>query len=84
MSALALMLAAFARVPAENRQSEATRMLAAATRYSVSAFGPIGVSGAHLIAALIFLHTLSRNAFGLFSFLLVVAPFAGTLEDGTA
>ncbi len=75
MSALALMLAAFARVPAENRQSEATRMLAAATRYSVSAFGPIGVSGAHLIAALIFLHTLSRNAFGLFSFLLVVAPF---------
>jgi O-antigen/teichoic acid export membrane protein len=76
MSALALVLAVFARGPAENRQDEAARVLAAATRYSMSAFGPIGVSGAHFIAALIFLHTLSRNAFGLFSFLLVVAPFA--------
>ncbi|HUJ03034.1 MAG TPA: hypothetical protein VLW75_05310 [Rhizomicrobium sp.] len=45
-------------------------------RYGLSAGGPMAVSAAHFIASLIFLHTLAPAEFGLFSFLLIVVPFA--------
>jgi putative peptidoglycan lipid II flippase len=57
-------------------QGRRSRPVAArAGRYALSAFGPLAVSAAHFIAALVFLHTLSRDAFGVFAFVLVVVPF---------
>ena len=53
----------------------ARRVAGIAWRYGSSAAGPVSIAGAHFIAALIFLHGLSRIEFGLFSFLLVVVPF---------
>jgi O-antigen/teichoic acid export membrane protein len=53
-----------------------------AGRYSLSAVGPIAVSGAHFAASLIFLHKLSPAEFGLFSFLLVVVPFGLSISSG--
>jgi len=76
VTALALMLATVARVPIDERDRFAANIVAAATRYSASALGPILVSAAHFIAALIFLRTLPRWAFGQFSFVLVAVPFA--------
>jgi O-antigen/teichoic acid export membrane protein len=76
MSALALMLVTFAGVPAAERKNAAAGLLSAATRYAFSAFGPISISAAHFLAAVIYLHWLPRTDFGLFSFLLVVAPFS--------
>lgn len=73
MTALAPDLAANARISTERT---AASVLPAMTRYGTSALGPIAVSGAHFLAALIFLHTLPRWAFGLFSFLLVLVPFS--------
>jgi len=75
MTALATVLALFARVSVEERRDTAERIVAATTRYSISAFGPISVSGAHFLAALILLHGLPRTEFGLFSFMLVAVPF---------
>lgn len=75
MTGLALALLTLAGVPAEKRQRVAEGFVTATCRYTVSALGPISISAAHFIAALIFLHFLSRAEFGLFSFLLVVAPF---------
>ena len=75
MTALALALLTLTGMPAEQRQSLAEGFAAAAGRYALSALGPISISAAHFVAALMFLHTLSRAEFGLFSFLLVVAPF---------
>src|SRR2546423_1772635 len=75
MTALALALLTFAGVPAGKRQSVAEDVVIAARRYALSALGPVSISAVHFIAALIFLHTLSRAEFGVFSFLLVVAPF---------
>lgn len=46
-----------------------------ALRYGLSSAGPVCISAAHFIAALLFLHTFSRGEFGQFSFLLVVVPF---------
>jgi O-antigen/teichoic acid export membrane protein len=75
VTALALALLSFAGVPADRRQSVADGLVAATGRYALSALGPVSISAAHFVAALIFLHTLSRADFGLFSFLLVVTPF---------
>ena len=76
MTALALMLATVARVPVDERDRFAAAIIAAATRYGTSALGPILISAAHFVAAIVFLHTLPRWAFGQFSFLLVAVPFA--------
>jgi O-antigen/teichoic acid export membrane protein len=57
------------------RWPSARRFAAIAWRYGSSASGPISIAGAHFIASLIFLHSLSRMEFGLFAFLLVVVPF---------
>lgn len=55
----------------------ATRRLAGVmARYGLSAMGPMSIAGAHFIASLIFLHGFSTAAFGLFSFVLVIVPFA--------
>jgi hypothetical protein len=54
---------------------ERSRLLSVALRYGFSAMGPISISAAHFVASVIFLRALSATDFGLFSFLLVVAPF---------
>lgn len=76
MTGLALMLVTFAGVRAENRPNAADGLIAASSRYFLSALGPISISAAHFAAALIYLHSMPRTAFGLFSFVLVVAPFS--------
>ena len=48
---------------------------AIALRYVVSSAGPVCISAAHFIAALLFLHAFTRAEFGVFSFLLVIVPF---------
>ncbi len=58
------------------------RLVHLAGRYSLSAIGPIAISGAHFAASLIFLHRLSPADFGLFSFLLVVVPFCLSVSSG--
>jgi hypothetical protein len=59
-----------------------SRLVQLAGRYSLTAVGPIAVSGAHFAASLIFLHKLPPAEFGLFSFLLVVVPFALSISSG--
>ncbi len=61
---------------------ERSRLVRLAGRYSLTAVGPIAVSGAHFAASLIFLHKLTPAEFGLFSFLLVVVPFALSISSG--
>jgi hypothetical protein len=58
------------------------RLVQLAGRYSLSALGPIAVSGAHFGASLMFLHRLSPREFGMFSFLLVVVPFCLSISSG--
>ena len=52
------------------------RLRAVAWRYFQSTAGLVAHSAAHFIAALIFLRSLPAADFGLFSFVLVVVPFA--------
>ena len=51
-------------------------LLATAWRYGLSTSGPVATSGAHFLASLLFVRALSAAAFGLFSFVLVIVPFA--------
>jgi hypothetical protein len=53
-----------------------------AGRYSLSAIGPVTVSAAHFAASVIFLHKLAPAEFGMFSFLLVIVPFALSISSG--
>lgn len=62
-----------ARAPGE--LGELRRLFWVAVRYGISTLGPVSVSGAHFLAALIFLQVLSRADFGLVAFLLIVVPF---------
>src|SRR6185503_10271494 len=75
MTALALVLVRLAGVPGAQQETAAARLVSAGSRYALSALGPVSVSAAHFIAALIFLHTLPRAAFGQFSFLIIVSAF---------
>ncbi|HEX4079751.1 MAG TPA: hypothetical protein VHX61_12855 [Rhizomicrobium sp.] len=50
------------------------------TRYALSASGPVCISAAHFVAAVVFLRSFSRAEFGLFSFALVVVPFCLSLS----
>jgi O-antigen/teichoic acid export membrane protein len=79
MNGIALRLVTFAGVPVEMRARAATNLTLAISRYTLSAVGPIGVSAAHFLAALILLRVLPRAEFGLFSFLLVLSPFCLSL-----
>jgi O-antigen/teichoic acid export membrane protein len=56
------------------------KLVALVTRYGLSASGPVCISFAHFVAAIICLRTLPHAAFGLFSFALVVAPFCLSLS----
>jgi O-antigen/teichoic acid export membrane protein len=47
-----------------------------AWRYILSALGPVATSGAHFLASLLFVRSLPAAQFGLFSFVLVIVPFA--------
>jgi O-antigen/teichoic acid export membrane protein len=79
MTTFARVLGIFGGAPPGSRSAGSARLLSAAGRYSLSAFGPFSISAAHLVAALILLHHLPRTQFGLFSFLLVIAPFCLSL-----
>jgi hypothetical protein len=76
MTVLAPVLRVMAEGPSGPQRGVAADRLSALARHSTSALGPIAVSAAHFVAALIFLHTLPRVAFGLFSFVLVLVPFS--------
>jgi O-antigen/teichoic acid export membrane protein len=75
MNGIVLILLDFAGVAPEQRERRAANLLSAARRHTLSAMGPISVSAAHFVAALILLRTLPRSEFGMFSFLLVLSPF---------
>lgn len=51
------------------------RLIKAAGRYALSACGPVCISGAHFLGAVLVLHTLSPVHFGLFSFVMTIVPF---------
>src|SRR5947209_3611404 len=54
-------------------------LAALARRYALSTAGPICMSAAHFVAAVVFLRAFTRVEFGLFSFLLVLVPFCFSL-----
>jgi hypothetical protein len=61
---------------APSKPSRLKPLLATARRYGLSASGPVATSGAHFLASLLFVRSLPAAAFGLFSFVLVIVPFA--------
>jgi O-antigen/teichoic acid export membrane protein len=61
---------------AEAPPSRLRPLRATARRYGLSVSGPVATSGAHFLASLLFVRSLSASAFGLFSFVLVIVPFA--------
>jgi len=50
-------------------------LIARGGRYALSAAGPVIMSGAHFVAAVLVLHTLSPVHFGYFSFVMTIVPF---------
>jgi O-antigen/teichoic acid export membrane protein len=57
-----------------------TGLTAVLLRYAMSAMGPISISAAHFVAAIIFLHSLARAEFGLFSFVFVIVSFCFSMS----
>jgi O-antigen/teichoic acid export membrane protein len=57
-----------------------TALTSVLRRYAMSAMGPISISAAHFIAAIVFLHTLARAEFGLFSFVFVIVSFCFSMS----
>jgi hypothetical protein len=55
--------------------SQLDKLLKVAGRYALSALGPVCISGAHFLGAVLVLHTLSPLHFGLFSFVMTIVPF---------
>jgi hypothetical protein len=55
--------------------STLSKLVNAAGRYALSALGPVCISGAHFLGAVLVLHTLSPVHFGFFSFVMTVVPF---------
>ena len=51
------------------------KLLKVSGRYALSALGPVCISGAHFLGAVLVLHTLSPVHFGLFSFVMTIVPF---------
>jgi hypothetical protein len=49
-------------------------------RYGMSTMGPISISAAHFIAAIIFLHAFARAEFGMFSFVFVIVSFCFSMS----
>jgi O-antigen/teichoic acid export membrane protein len=58
------------------------RLAGVVRRHSLSAFGPLSISGAHFVAALLLLHTLPSAEFGQFSFVIVVASLCLSVTNG--
>ncbi len=61
---------------ASTPQSRRSALLSKVWRYGLSTSGPVATSGAHFLASLLFVRGLSAHDFGLFSFVLVIVPFA--------
>jgi len=55
--------------------SKLNKLVNVAGRYALSAIGPVCISGAHFLGALVVLHTLSPVHFGIFSFVMTIVPF---------
>lgn len=55
------------------------KFLAAMGRYTLSASGPVATSGAHFLVSLVFMRNMFAAQFGLFSFVMVIAPFCMSL-----
>jgi hypothetical protein len=55
--------------------SKLDKLLKIAGRYALSALGPVCISGAHFLGAVLVLHTLSPIHFGFFSFVMTIVPF---------
>lgn len=51
------------------------KFLAITGRYTLSASGPVATSAAHFLISLVFMRNMSAAQFGLFSFVMVIAPF---------
>ncbi|HEY4275956.1 MAG TPA: hypothetical protein VGM68_10755 [Rhizomicrobium sp.] len=62
--------------PALAPSPQAPSWLASAWRYGLSTAGPVATSGAHFLASLIFVRNMPASEFGLFSFVLIIVPFA--------
>src|ERR1700744_5729982 len=62
--------------PHKGDGSRLKALMATAWRYGLSASGPVATSGAHFLASLLFVRNLAAASFGLFSFVLVIVPFA--------
>jgi O-antigen/teichoic acid export membrane protein len=60
---------------AASRPTALEKLLKLAGRYALSALGPVCISGAHFLGAVLILHTLSPIHFGLFSFVMTIVPF---------
>lgn len=73
-------IADIARVTVPEREAPVRNLGRMALRYSLSASGPISVSGAHFVASMISLHFLTRAEFGSFAFLLVIVPLCMSLS----
>jgi O-antigen/teichoic acid export membrane protein len=61
---------------AEKPKARLRPPMATAWRYGISTSGPVATSGAHFLASLLFVRDLPAASFGLFSFVLVIVPFA--------
>ena len=64
-----------AQTPAVEATAPTRNPGAVVWRYVLSSAGPVCISAAHFVAALLLLHAFARAEFGLFSFLLVIVPF---------
>ena len=62
----------------ERRKSRSAlaELVSLVLRYAFNTLGPISIAGAHFLSSLVFLRFLPQAEFGLFSFVLVVVPFA--------
>ena len=63
-------------VLAEKPKARPRPLIATAWRYGLSTSGPVATSGAHFLASLLFVRNLPAASFGLFSFVMVIVPFA--------
>lgn len=69
-------LTATTGVESDAAPSAVRALLSLVLRYAFNTMGPVSIAGAHFLSALIFLRYLPQAAFGLFSFALIVVPFA--------
>ncbi|MBN9553123.1 MAG: hypothetical protein J0H61_00370 [Alphaproteobacteria bacterium] len=63
--------------------AQAPSWLANLWRYGLTTAGPVATSGAHFLASLIFVRNLPASEFGLFSFVLVIVPFAMSMAGAS-